>query len=93
MLVCGLNPHAGEGGHLGAEDDAVRWTMRAMPYMQANLSTTYDDQRWAFETLSRAMNVKGDVAKAIAFGKLAVNAQQAIRNQNSSLEENHVDPP
>jgi len=23
ILVCGLNPHAGEGGHLGAEDDAV----------------------------------------------------------------------
>jgi 4-hydroxythreonine-4-phosphate dehydrogenase len=23
VLVCGLNPHAGEGGHLGAEDDAV----------------------------------------------------------------------
>jgi 4-hydroxythreonine-4-phosphate dehydrogenase len=23
IAVCGLNPHAGEGGHLGAEDDAV----------------------------------------------------------------------
>lgn len=23
LLVCGLNPHAGEGGHLGTEDDAV----------------------------------------------------------------------
>ena len=23
IIVCGLNPHAGEGGHLGAEDDAV----------------------------------------------------------------------
>jgi 4-hydroxythreonine-4-phosphate dehydrogenase len=23
ILVCGLNPHAGEGGHLGREDDAV----------------------------------------------------------------------
>ena len=23
IVVCGLNPHAGEGGHLGAEDDAV----------------------------------------------------------------------
>ncbi len=23
LLVCGLNPHAGEGGHLGHEDDAV----------------------------------------------------------------------
>ena len=23
ILVCGLNPHAGEGGHLGHEDDAV----------------------------------------------------------------------
>ena len=23
VLVCGLNPHAGEGGHLGQEDDAI----------------------------------------------------------------------
>jgi 4-hydroxythreonine-4-phosphate dehydrogenase len=23
IVVCGLNPHAGEGGHLGTEDDAV----------------------------------------------------------------------
>lgn len=23
IVVCGLNPHAGEGGHLGAEDEAV----------------------------------------------------------------------
>lgn len=23
ILVCGLNPHAGEGGHLGHEDDAI----------------------------------------------------------------------
>lgn len=23
ILVCGLNPHAGEGGHLGSEDEAV----------------------------------------------------------------------
>lgn len=66
-------------------DDAVRWTMRAMPYMTANRSTTFDDQRWAFDTLSRAMKAKGDVGKAITFGKLAVNAQQAIRSQNSEL--------
>jgi 4-hydroxythreonine-4-phosphate dehydrogenase len=23
IIVCGLNPHAGEGGHLGTEDDAI----------------------------------------------------------------------
>ena len=23
IVVCGLNPHAGEGGHLGSEDDAI----------------------------------------------------------------------
>ena len=23
ILVCGLNPHAGEGGHLGEEDEAI----------------------------------------------------------------------
>lgn len=66
-------------------DEAIRWTMRAMPYISANKSTTYDDQRWAFDTLSRAMRAKGDIDKAITFGKLAVNAQQAIRNQNADL--------
>lgn len=68
-------------------DEAIRWTMRAMPYISANKSTTYDDQRWAFDTLSRAMRAKGDIDKAITFGKLAVNAQQAIRNQNADLGE------
>ncbi len=66
-------------------DEAIRWTMRAMPYISANKLTTYDDQRWAFDTLSRAMRAKGDIDKAITFGKLAVNAQQAIRNQNADL--------
>lgn len=68
-------------------DEAIRWTMRAMPYISANKSTTYDDQRWAFDTLSRAMRSKGDIDKAITFGKLAVNAQQAIRDQNAELGE------
>ncbi|MEM0900089.1 MAG: CHAT domain-containing protein [Pseudomonadota bacterium] len=67
-------------------DDAIRWTMRAMPFMISNRASTYSDQRWAFETLSQAMRKKGDIDKAIAFGKLAVNAQQAIRANNADLE-------
>lgn len=72
---------------MGRIEEAIRWTMRAMPYMSANKTTTYDDQRWAFDTLSRAMRARGDMDKAITFGKLAVNAQQAIRNQNADLGE------
>jgi len=37
IIVCGLNPHAGEGGHLGAEDDTI-----IAPVVEALLATGLD---------------------------------------------------
>lgn len=71
--------------YLGDQDAAIRWTMDAMPFIQANREITLDDQRWAFDTLARAFRAKGDRTRAIAFAKLAVNAQQSIRSANSAL--------
>ncbi|MEP3109122.1 MAG: CHAT domain-containing protein [Hyphomicrobiales bacterium] len=69
----------------GNYDDAIRWAMRAMPFVRANKTITLDHQRWLFDILSRSVYSKGDTEKAIAFGKLAVNAQQSIRELNSEL--------
>lgn len=67
----------------GKLDEAVRWGMQALPYLTANRAQTLDDQRWNFEMLSRAFAEKGDSARAILFGKLAVNAQQEFRAANT----------
>ncbi|WP_223476215.1 CHAT domain-containing protein [Oricola indica] len=73
--------------YLGNEDSAIRWTMKAMPFIKANNEITLDEQRWAYDTLARAFRAKGDTERAIAFAKLAVNAQQSIRSANKSLSE------
>lgn len=67
----------------GNYDEAVSWGMKAMPYIAANRSQTLDDQRWNFENLQRAFAAKGDIDRAIFFGKLAVNAQQEMRAANT----------
>jgi len=69
----------------GQDDEAIRWAMQAMPFMVANRQQTLDAQRWAFELLSRAFMAKGDRARAIFFGKLAVNAQQEVRKLSDGL--------
>lgn len=67
----------------GKPDEAIRWGMKAMPFITANRSQTLDDQRWNFEMMSRAFAAKGDTDKAIFFGKMAVNAQQEFRASNT----------
>ena len=69
----------------GNHDEAIRWTMGAMPYIRENRATTLSDQRWAFDTLARSFRAKGDPQKAILFAKLSVNAHQAVRSANSEL--------
>lgn len=69
----------------GNHDAAIRWTMQAVPYMQAHPETTYTHQRWAYETMADAFRAKGDRKRAITFAKLAVNAHQAIRSLNDEL--------
>ncbi|WP_370320292.1 CHAT domain-containing protein [Oricola sp.] len=73
--------------YLGNQDSAIRWTMKSMPYIKANHEITLEEQRWAFDTFARAFRAKGDPKRAIAFAKLAVNAQQSIRSANKSLSE------
>lgn len=69
---------------LGRPDDAIRWAMKAMPFIAANPTQTLSDQRWNFELLARAFAAKGQPERAIFFGKMAVNAQQAIRATNTT---------
>ena len=73
--------------YLGNQDSAIRWTMKSMPYIKANHDITLQEQRWAFDTMARAFRAKGDPKRAIAFAKLAVNAQQSIRSANKSLSD------
>ena len=73
--------------YLDNQDSAIRWTMKSMPYIKANNDITLEEQRWAFDTLARAFRAKGDPKRAIAFAKLAVNAQQSIRSANKSLSD------
>jgi CHAT domain-containing protein/tetratricopeptide (TPR) repeat protein len=67
----------------GKSEEAVRWGFLAMPYIAQNRQQTLAIQRWNFESLSRAFTMRGEPERAIFFGKLAVNAQQAIRASNA----------
>ena len=64
-------------------DEAIDWGMKAIPYLIANRAQTLDDQRYDFELLSTAFAAKGDAARAIFFGKMAVNAHQEFRAGNT----------
>jgi CHAT domain-containing protein len=69
---------------LGRPDEAIEWAMKAMPYIANNPLQSLSDQRWNFELMARAFAAKGQTDRAIFFGKMAVNAQQAIREANST---------
>ncbi|MCR8723570.1 CHAT domain-containing tetratricopeptide repeat protein [Frigidibacter sp. ROC022] len=76
---------------LGDVDQAIYWSMKALPWMVANRRQSLSDQRWVFETLQRAFAKKGEIDRAILFGKMAVNAQQEIRALNDSLSESETE--
>ncbi len=67
----------------GKADEAIEWSFSVMPFIAANRTQMLSDQRWNFELLSRAFAMKGQVDRAIFFGKMAVNAQQEIRATNT----------
>jgi CHAT domain-containing protein len=69
---------------LGRPDEAIEFAMKAMPYIANNPVQSLADQRWNFELLARAFAAKGQPDRAIFFGKMAVNAQQAIREANTT---------
>ncbi len=76
--------------YLGNQTAAIRAVMKALPYIKANNEVTLDEQRWAYDTLARAFRARGETDRAIAFAKLAVNAQQAIRTANRQLSDDDV---
>ncbi|MGE0844976.1 MAG: CHAT domain-containing protein [Flavobacteriaceae bacterium] len=66
----------------GKNDEAIRWSMRALANLNRAEAATLDDQRWTYDTLSKAFKGRGDPRRAILFAKLAINAQQKIRANN-----------
>lgn len=70
---------------LGKNDEAIRWSMRALANLNRAAETTLDDQRWTYDTLSKAFKGRGDTRRAILFAKLAINAQQKIRSNNKAF--------
>lgn len=68
----------------GEVEEAIRWGFLAMPYIAQNRQQTLAIQRWNFENLSRAFTMRNEPKRAIFFGKLAVNAQQALRASNTT---------
>ena len=75
----------------GKFDEAIEWGMKAMPFLASNRKLTLDDQRWNFEMLSQAFAAKGNIDRAIFFGKMAVNTQQEFRASNTVSGANDVE--
>jgi CHAT domain-containing protein len=67
---------------MGRSEEAIRLSLRALAILNRDREATLDDQRWVYEALSKAFADRGDRRRAILFGKLAVNAHQAIRGRN-----------
>lgn len=70
----------------GKNDEAIRWSMRALANLNRAEAATLDDQRWTYDTLSKAFKDRGDPKRAILFAKLAINAQQKIRANNKEFK-------
>jgi CHAT domain-containing protein len=70
----------------GKNDDAIRWSMRALTNINRAESAALEDQRWTYDTLSKAFKGRGDPKRAILFAKLAINAQQKIRANNKAFK-------
>jgi CHAT domain-containing protein/Tfp pilus assembly protein PilF len=70
----------------GKNDEAIRWSMRALTNINRAETATLEDQRWTYDTLSKAFKGRHDPKRAILFAKLAINAQQKIRANNKSFK-------
>jgi CHAT domain-containing protein len=69
--------------NLDRPDEAIKIALKAMPFIAANATQTLSDQRWLFELLAKSFAAIDQPNRAIFFGKMAVNAQQAIRATNT----------
>lgn len=70
----------------GKNDEAIRWSMRALANLNRAEAATLEDQRWTYDTLSKAFKGRHDPKRAILFAKLAINAQQKIRANNKGFQ-------
>lgn len=70
----------------GDNDEAIRWSMRALTNLNRAEAATLEDQRWTYDTLSKAFKGRDDPKRAILFAKLAINAQQKIRAHNKTFK-------
>lgn len=70
----------------GKNDDAIRWSMKALANLNRAEAATLEDQRWTYDTLSKAFKGRDDPKRAILFAKLAINAQQKIRANNKGFK-------
>lgn len=70
----------------GNNDEAIRWSMRALANLNRAEAATLEDQRWTYDTLSKAFKGRDDPKRAILFAKLAINAQQKIRANNKAFK-------
>ena len=70
----------------GKNDEAIRWSMRALANLNRAEAATLEDQRWTYDTLSKAFKGRHDPKRAILFAKLAINAQQKIRANNRGFQ-------
>jgi tetratricopeptide (TPR) repeat protein len=70
----------------GNNDEAIRWSMRALTNLNHNPLVALDDQRWTYNTLAKAFKGRSDARRAILFAKLAINAQQKIRSNNKAFK-------
>lgn len=70
----------------GKNDDAIRWSMKALANLNRAEAATLEDQRWTYDTLSKAFRGRDDPKRAILFAKLAINAQQKIRANNKGFK-------
>ncbi|SIN93271.1 CHAT domain-containing protein [Vannielia litorea] len=72
---------------MGEDEKAMRYAVEILPYIATNPRSSLNNQRWTFELMRNIFARRGQVEKAILFGKMAVNAQQEIRALNQSLPE------
>lgn len=72
---------------MGKAEEAMNWNIAVLPYIAANPRQSLSEQRWTFELFRRLFADRGEVERAILFGKMAVNAQQEIRKLNRDFAE------
>lgn len=72
---------------LGHDEEAMNWGIAVLPHIAAYPEQSLSLQRWTFEFFRRAFVRRAETDRAILFGKMAVNAQQQLRQRNAAFGE------